>query len=100
MLFPAQPINYEGFKLFMETYLDVDMPEDLCRHLFLSFVKKTPSVARHSARDKEKSQIYDVGSAVATVTTTAACAAITGSGSPIDITGQTSADGMELTNGM
>ncbi|XP_071789218.1 diacylglycerol kinase beta-like isoform X8 [Asterias amurensis] len=39
---PEQPINYEGFKLFMETYLDVDMPEDLCRHLFLSFVKKTP----------------------------------------------------------
>nr|XP_006821217.1 PREDICTED: diacylglycerol kinase beta-like [Saccoglossus kowalevskii] len=36
-----QPIDYEGFKLFMQTYLDVDiMPEDLCRHLFLSFVKK------------------------------------------------------------
>ncbi|XP_022104282.1 diacylglycerol kinase beta-like isoform X2 [Acanthaster planci] len=44
---PEQPINYEGFKLFMETYLDVDMPEDLCRHLFLSFVKKTPVVATH-----------------------------------------------------
>ncbi|XP_077993496.1 diacylglycerol kinase beta-like isoform X2 [Glandiceps talaboti] len=40
---PEQPIDYEGFKLFMETYLDVDiMPEDLCQHLFLSFVKKSP----------------------------------------------------------
>ncbi|XP_072173904.1 diacylglycerol kinase beta-like [Diadema setosum] len=100
---PEQPINYEGFKLFMETYLDVDMPEDLCRHLFLSFVKKTPSSTRHTSREREKGRDYDVGSAVATVTTATACAAITGGGSPIDITGQTSggnnADGNELTNG-
>lgn len=101
---PLQPINYEGFKLFMETYLDVDMPEDLCRHLFLSFVKKTPSVSRSTSREKERGAIYDVGSAVATVTTTAACAAITGSSSPIEIAGQTSGgnnntEGNELTNG-
>ncbi|XP_041458971.1 diacylglycerol kinase beta-like isoform X3 [Lytechinus variegatus] len=101
---PEQPINYEGFKLFMETYLDVDMPEDLCRHLFLSFVKKTPSVSRHTSREKEKGAIYDVGSAVATVTTTAACAAITGSSSPIEIAGPTSGgnnntEGNEMTNG-
>ncbi|XP_068225402.1 diacylglycerol kinase 1 isoform X4 [Palaemon carinicauda] len=33
-------IDYEGFRLFMDTYLEVDTPEELCRHLFLSFVKR------------------------------------------------------------
>ncbi|KAK7065337.1 Diacylglycerol kinase N-terminus [Halocaridina rubra] len=33
-------IDYEGFRLFMDTYLEVDAPEELCRHLFLSFVKR------------------------------------------------------------
>ena len=52
-----QAIDYEGFKLFMEVYLEVDTPEDLCKHLFLSFVKKqepsqTP-LAGKSALGKE-----------------------------------------------
>ncbi|XP_021369580.1 diacylglycerol kinase beta-like isoform X3 [Mizuhopecten yessoensis] len=34
------PIGYEGFSLFMETYLDAEVPEELCKHLFLSFMKK------------------------------------------------------------
>ncbi|XP_070536475.1 diacylglycerol kinase beta-like isoform X4 [Ptychodera flava] len=51
-----QPIDYEGFKLFMQTYLDVDiMPEDLCRHLFLSFVKKTPDETVKNIPGKEGS---------------------------------------------
>ncbi|OQV12577.1 Diacylglycerol kinase beta [Hypsibius exemplaris] len=33
-------IDYEGFQLFMNTYLDVEVPEELNRHLFLSFVKR------------------------------------------------------------
>ncbi|ROT84294.1 putative diacylglycerol kinase 1 [Penaeus vannamei] len=33
-------IDYEGFRQFMDTYLEVDTPEELCRHLFLSFVKR------------------------------------------------------------
>jgi diacylglycerol kinase (ATP) len=39
-----QDIDYEGFRLFVDTFLEVETPEELCRHLFLSFVK------RHEAR--------------------------------------------------
>jgi len=35
-----QDIDYEGFKLFVDTYLEVDIPDELCRHLFLSFLKR------------------------------------------------------------
>ncbi|KAM3608137.1 uncharacterized protein V6R79_019879 [Siganus canaliculatus] len=38
---PEQPIDYEGFKLFMATYLENDIPEELCQHLFTSFKSKT-----------------------------------------------------------
>ncbi|KFO81199.1 Diacylglycerol kinase beta, partial [Cuculus canorus] len=37
---PEQPIDYEGFRLFMKTYLEVDVPEELCQHLFTSFKRK------------------------------------------------------------
>ncbi|WAR04091.1 DGKB-like protein [Mya arenaria] len=39
----SEPIDYEGFRLFMETYLEADIGEDLCKHLFLSFNKKSPT---------------------------------------------------------
>ncbi|XP_067264638.1 diacylglycerol kinase beta isoform X5 [Chanodichthys erythropterus] len=35
-----QPIDYEGFQLFMATYLENDIPEELCKHLFTSFKSK------------------------------------------------------------
>ncbi|XP_024119727.1 diacylglycerol kinase gamma isoform X2 [Oryzias melastigma] len=38
---PEQPIDYVGFKLFMVTYLENDIPEELCHHLFTSFQSKT-----------------------------------------------------------
>ncbi|CAL4105697.1 unnamed protein product, partial [Meganyctiphanes norvegica] len=37
---PDGDIDYEGFHMFMDTYLEVETPEELCRHLFLSFVKR------------------------------------------------------------
>ncbi|XP_054915871.1 diacylglycerol kinase beta isoform X2 [Poeciliopsis prolifica] len=38
---PAKPIDYEGFQLFMDTYLEHKLPEELCQHLFTSFKSKT-----------------------------------------------------------
>jgi diacylglycerol kinase (ATP) len=36
-----QDIDYEGFRKFLNSYLDtIDTPDELCRHLFLSFVRK------------------------------------------------------------
>ncbi|XP_048872674.1 diacylglycerol kinase beta-like isoform X2 [Brienomyrus brachyistius] len=37
----SQPIDYEGFQLFMKTYLENDIPQELCEHLFTSFKSKT-----------------------------------------------------------
>ncbi|KAK6485233.1 diacylglycerol kinase beta-like isoform X6 [Huso huso] len=37
----STPIDYKGFQLFMKTYLEDDIPEELCQHLFMSFKCKT-----------------------------------------------------------
>ncbi|XP_044739831.1 diacylglycerol kinase 1-like [Chrysoperla carnea] len=37
---PDGDIDYDGFKKFLDTFLEVKTPEDLARHLFLSFVKR------------------------------------------------------------
>uniref|UniRef100_A0A8K9V7V5 Diacylglycerol kinase n=1 Tax=Oncorhynchus mykiss TaxID=8022 RepID=A0A8K9V7V5_ONCMY len=39
--FRSHPIDYQGFQLFMATYLENDIPEELCQHLFTSFKSKT-----------------------------------------------------------
>ncbi|XP_051761334.1 diacylglycerol kinase beta isoform X4 [Ctenopharyngodon idella] len=49
-----QPIDYEGFQLFMATYLENDIPEELCKHLFTSFKSKngggsSPDASRSGA---------------------------------------------------
>uniref|UniRef100_A0A8C0FCY9 Diacylglycerol kinase n=1 Tax=Bubo bubo TaxID=30461 RepID=A0A8C0FCY9_BUBBB len=52
LLSPPQPIDYEGFRLFMKTYLEADVPEELCKHLFTSFKRKicqaSPETQRQS----------------------------------------------------
>lgn len=35
-----QPMDYEGFKLFMSAYLGNNVSEDLCEHLFWAFHKQ------------------------------------------------------------
>ncbi|NXS58098.1 DGKB kinase, partial [Brachypteracias leptosomus] len=42
---PEQPIDYEGFCLFMKTYLEADVPEELCQNLFTSFKRKICQVS-------------------------------------------------------
>ena len=34
-----QEIDYDGFKIFMDKFLEIDAPTGLCQHLFLSFVR-------------------------------------------------------------
>ncbi|GAB6032105.1 hypothetical protein CHUAL_010469 [Chamberlinius hualienensis] len=41
---PDGDIDYEGFKKFLDSYLEMDTPEDLSTHLFLSFVKRPPKL--------------------------------------------------------
>lgn len=46
----VQPIDYEGFRLFMATYLENDIPEELCQHLFTSFKSKTGAASPDRCR--------------------------------------------------
>ncbi|CAF0938118.1 unnamed protein product [Adineta steineri] len=40
-----EELDYQGFRQFLEVLFDnTDIPEELCRHLFLSFIKKPPVV--------------------------------------------------------
>ncbi|XP_048835162.1 diacylglycerol kinase beta-like isoform X2 [Brienomyrus brachyistius] len=75
---PEQPIDYEGFQLFMATYLENDIPEELCRHLFTSFKSKTgsaPSEAPPARAGVLESKTIDAG---ISIQTEVACAAVTG----------------------
>uniref|UniRef100_A0A8C7VWV9 Diacylglycerol kinase n=1 Tax=Oncorhynchus mykiss TaxID=8022 RepID=A0A8C7VWV9_ONCMY len=52
-----QPIDYEGFQLFMTTYLENDIPEELCQHLFTSFKSKTGAEKRRSPSPQKGSPL-------------------------------------------
>uniref|UniRef100_A0A8D0DAR7 Diacylglycerol kinase n=1 Tax=Sander lucioperca TaxID=283035 RepID=A0A8D0DAR7_SANLU len=52
---PEQPIDYDGFQLFMATYLENDIPEELCQHLFTSFKSKTGGCSPRSHSEKHLS---------------------------------------------
>ncbi|XP_051937800.1 diacylglycerol kinase beta isoform X2 [Hippocampus zosterae] len=73
-----KPIDYEGFRLFMATYLENEIPEELCQHLFTSFKSKTgaasPDRCRAAGNLLESCSI-DAG---ISIHTEVACAPITG----------------------
>ncbi|XP_056884234.1 diacylglycerol kinase beta isoform X1 [Takifugu flavidus] len=73
-----QPIDYEGFQLFMATYLENDIPEELCQHLFTSFKSKTGGCSPNQSHGE--SSLLDARSIDAgiSIQTEVACAPITG----------------------
>ena len=66
-----QPINYEGFALFMETYIEQNL-DDLFKHLFISFMKKqgSPSAGNRNHQGMLGKDLKDVAAT--------ACAAVVG----------------------
>ncbi|XP_023416081.1 diacylglycerol kinase gamma isoform X2 [Cavia porcellus] len=54
---PHKPISYDVFKLFMRSYLEVDLPQPLSTHLFLAFSQKsrqeTPDHLKEEASSSE-----------------------------------------------
>lgn len=63
-----QDIDFDGFRRFLDAFLDCEAPEELSRHLFLSFLK--PSVTQSQIQAKIFNQM-------AAVSSNAACAPVT-----------------------
>ncbi|XP_069790583.1 diacylglycerol kinase beta isoform X2 [Narcine bancroftii] len=57
---PEQPIDYEGFRLFMKTYLEVEIAEELCQHLFMSFKRKTSQNSPESQRQNTSNSQFNL----------------------------------------
>uniref|UniRef100_A0A8C1TGM7 Diacylglycerol kinase n=1 Tax=Cyprinus carpio TaxID=7962 RepID=A0A8C1TGM7_CYPCA len=55
---PEQPIDYEGFQLFMTTYLENDIPEELCKHLFTSFKSKNGGGTQSPSEQQQQQQCF------------------------------------------
>ncbi|CAD7076861.1 unnamed protein product [Hermetia illucens] len=65
---PDGEIDYDGFRRFLDAFLDCEAPEEITKHLFVSFLK--PSVTQSQLHGKALNQM-------AAISSTAACAAVT-----------------------
>uniref|UniRef100_A0A0K8W0H2 Diacylglycerol kinase n=1 Tax=Bactrocera latifrons TaxID=174628 RepID=A0A0K8W0H2_BACLA len=65
---PDGDIDYDGFRCFLDAFLDCETPVDLAKHLFVSFLK--PNVTQSQLHGKALNQM-------AAISSTTACAAVT-----------------------
>lgn len=63
-----QDIDFDGFRRFLDAFLDCETPLDLAKHLFVSFLK--PNVTQAQLHGKALNQM-------AAISSTAACAPVT-----------------------
>lgn len=63
-----QEIDYESFRRFLDAFLDYETPEDLSKHLFISFL--SPQITQLEQQGKIFNQM-------AAISTQAACAPVT-----------------------
>ncbi|XP_054739421.1 diacylglycerol kinase 1 [Anastrepha obliqua] len=65
---PDGDIDWDGFRRFLDAFLDCETPVDLAKHLFVSFLK--PNVTQSQLHGKALNQM-------AAISSTTACAAVT-----------------------
>ncbi|XP_037941992.1 diacylglycerol kinase 1-like [Teleopsis dalmanni] len=65
---PDGDIDYDGFRYFLDAFLDCETPADLVKHLFVSFLK--PNVTQSQLHGKALNQM-------AAISSTTACAPVT-----------------------
>ncbi|XP_055853989.1 diacylglycerol kinase 1 isoform X2 [Episyrphus balteatus] len=65
---PDGEIDYDGFRRFLDAFLDCEAPEELSKHLFISFLK--PNITQSQIHGKALNQM-------AAISSTAACAPVT-----------------------
>lgn len=65
---PDGEIDYDGFRRFLDAFLDCEAPEELSKHLFVSFLK--PNITQSQMQGKALNQM-------AAISSTAACAPVT-----------------------
>ena len=68
-LFRFKDIDYDGFRRFLDAFLDCETPTELAQHLFVSFLKANVNNAP-SLHGKTLNQM-------AAISSTAACAPVT-----------------------